>query len=105
MFHEEDIAGPREVLRILRAADQELVLWQPAGGLDEQRLEDVLPVLSVGAEIRDIAGVSVHGCGGFVDIGVDAAIKRSHYARAETALELIECAAAGVAQDQVEVLK
>ena len=52
MMDEVDVGRPGKVLRILGTADNETSVRPPARGLDKQRLQGMLTVGGIGAEIR-----------------------------------------------------
>src|SRR5438552_1370151 len=80
---EKDVFGPGKFFGILSAANQEALLWQLAGRLDEKRIERRLPVLSISAQIRKIRLIIFDRGHRAVDVGIDAAIKGGRSARSQ----------------------
>ena len=90
MPHEIDVRRPREVVRILRAADQEAPVRRAPRRLDEQRFERCLPVFRIGAEIGEI-GAIVRLCRRRpMHVGIDMAVERCDVAGTELVPELLE---------------
>src|SRR5690348_2066818 len=81
---EEDVFGPGEILRILRPADDELRPWAPPCRFQEKRLELVLPVSGISAEIGKRGERAFRSWRGGIPLDIDTAIERRHAAGAQT---------------------
>src|SRR5205823_4016370 len=101
--HEEHVREPGKVARILRTADEELPLREPARGREEQSLESVLAVRRVRAEVRQVTAVIVLGRDGMMDRWIDAPIERRGAPRAEDVAQRGQCYAAGEAEHDIVI--
>src|SRR4029078_2162326 len=94
--NKEDVWRPRKLFGILSAADQESPLRQMSCRLDEELLQDCLPVLGISAEIGQIGAILVIGRSAPMRIRIDTAVKRSDPHRAEAPAQLVQPQAARI---------
>ncbi len=76
MAHEIDIRRPWEILRILRAADQEAEIVPLSRRMHEQLFQRALAIIRIGAEIGQVGAVVRLRRHRMMDIGIDMAIER-----------------------------
>ena len=83
MAEKEDVVRPGEIAGVLRAADDEASLRPLSRRLDEQRVQGVLAVGGIGAEIGQCGAASLGRSSRPVAVGIDAAVQRRDPLRAE----------------------
>ena len=84
MADEIDVGRPGKVLRILRAADEEALVGLASRRLDQQRFERRLPILRIGAKIRQIGAIALDRLDRMVHLGIDVPVERHHASGAQT---------------------
>src|SRR3954465_3239187 len=91
MLHEENVIRPREVSRVLRATDQKSLPGQTTRGLYKERVEHLLAILGVSAEIGKIGAINIRWHHAPMHFRIHAAIKRSHARRPQLLFQLVQC--------------
>src|SRR4051812_39996728 len=102
VIDEMDVVRPWKLARIERSADQKAPPGQSRGRADEELLEPLLPIGGPRAEVGEVGQVAVNGLDRLVRGRIDRAIQWCSAFRAETCLQLIERAASGVAENEIE---
>src|SRR5688500_12393306 len=105
MADEINVARPRKILRVLRAANQEAHVRTHPSPLDEDPLQRCLPIRRVRSEITQIARKFRQRIRRSVYIRIDAPVKRSDTARPEPLTNQFQRRSAGIAKNEIEVLK
>src|SRR5215210_5462562 len=105
MLDEKDVGGPRKILRVLGAANEESEMEQLLRRFDEQTLKHLLPIFRVSSQIGQVGAKILNCWHRLMHLRVDAAIERQDLPRAEFIAQRIKGAASCVAENQVEVLQ
>ena len=103
MPYEENVIGPGEILRVLRATNEEPLVRQTARGLDEQRLQCILTICRKGSEIGEIGPVARHGRSGLMHFRIDVTVHRHHPPGTQSRAQLLDGLAARIAEDESEI--
>src|SRR5712672_1828792 len=98
MTEKEDVFGPRKIIGVLRAADDETRLGPLSRRLYEKRLQGPLAIVRISAEIGQRGAVSLWRSSRPVTVGIDTAIHGRDPCRAEVLTKGGECRASSIAQ-------
>src|SRR5947209_10877269 len=104
MADKPNVVGPRELNRILGAANNESLSWKPASRFHEQCFQCGLTICRIGSQVREIAKVLRAWSDWLVYGRIGAAIERRDTAGTESGLQFCQRGAARIAQNQVEGL-
>src|SRR5689334_15030045 len=104
--NEIDVGRPREICRILRAADQEAELRPLPRRAHKQIFEGLLPILRIGTEIGKAGAIVRLRGSGPIDIRIGMPVEWFDSPGSEQTLEFAEHQRpAGKAQYQIEILQ
>src|ERR1700758_5611210 len=102
MAGKEDILGPREIARILRAADNKTSLRPLPCWFYKEGLQGGLAIICVSSEIGQCSASLLWRSNRLVEIRIDTAIERCDLLRPELVTERGQCPASGITQNQIK---
>src|SRR5689334_5738506 len=102
MFNAAHIFRPNEVLRILRASNNEFAVWQLARWFQEKFLNLGLAICGVRSHVAQVAGKALVHIEPSVMLGIKRAVKGSRPRRAEARFQFAQDRATGKAEIHIE---
>src|SRR5437764_13585563 len=103
MARKEDVPLPWESIVVHGSGQDKFQFRMPSSRFDEQLAHAGLPITRVRSQITEVAPVTVVRREWFVTIGIHATIERRRAAGAQAPLQLMQRAATGIAEDEIEI--
>src|ERR1051326_2314798 len=103
MADEENVAGPRKSLRILRPPDEKPLLWKLPGRFDQQGTQSRLAVLSISSQVGEVRSIILQWGHSSVVFRIDTAIQGQGMTGAQVGFQSIQGRPSGEAQHQVKI--